>query len=67
MGEWWVKYGGTCARCGTPLLKGTPAVWDRASRTIRCIVCPSSDVDPVDPGVAGGAARDRHGRLEVAP
>ena len=65
MGEWRVKYDGTCARCNTPLLKGTSALWDRVSRTMRCIECPRTTVDPVDLGVAGRSARDRHEALEA--
>ncbi len=72
MGEWRVKYDGTCARCGAVLMRGTPAVWDRATKTIRCIECtaaPSSPPPPeppvvpvVDHGVAGRSARAEHDR-----
>jgi hypothetical protein len=57
---WRVKYDGTCARCGVALVRGTPAVWDRASRTIRCIECPTEQprADPaIEAGVAGRSAR----------
>jgi hypothetical protein len=37
---WLVKYDGSCARCGRILAKGTPAVWERTTRTIHCIECP---------------------------
>lgn len=66
---WRVKYDGTCARCGTPLPAGTPAVYERASRTIRCIEClvqePTDVPAPasqVDTGVAGASARAEHDR-----
>jgi hypothetical protein len=73
MGEQWrVKYDGVCARCGTALPKGTPAGWDRASRTIRCIQCPTPQPPPppappavIDKGVAGRSARDKSERLEA--
>jgi hypothetical protein len=71
MGEWRVKYDGVCARCGIALPKGTPAVWDRASRTIRCIECPAPEPTPppvataIDVGVAGRSAREKHDRLEA--
>ncbi len=38
--SWRVKYDGICSRCGIALVAGTPAVYDRASRTTRCIECP---------------------------
>jgi hypothetical protein len=66
---WRVKYNGTCTRCGTALLKGMPAVWDRATRTIRCIECPIPQPPPpppapaaVDKGVAGHSARVEYER-----
>jgi hypothetical protein len=69
---WRVRYDGVCARCGIPLLKGTPAVWDRASRTIQCIECPvpqppppPAPPRPIDPGVPGGSARAKHDHLET--
>lgn len=73
---WLVKYDGTCARCGVVLLRGTPAVWDRASRTIRCIECPTtagsaapaatpSPPDSIGRGVAGHSARVEHDRREA--
>ena len=70
MGDpWRVKYDGTCARCGTALLKGMPAVWDRATRTIHCIECPVPQPPPppaapaaVDKGVAGHSARVEYER-----
>lgn len=69
---WRVKYDGTCARCGATLLKGTPAVWDGTSRTMRCIECPGLPPTPqqlepqtVDGGVAGRSARAEHDRREA--
>jgi len=63
---WLVKYNGVCARCATPLLRGTPAIWDRASRTIRCIECPTiPDAAPsphADEGKAGASARREYER-----
>lgn len=46
-------------RCGRSLVGGTPAVWDRASRSMRCIECPTSNpTSPeIDYGVAGRLAR----------
>ena len=59
--QWLVKYDGVCSKCGTPLLRGEPAVWERTSRSIHCVQCPSAaavmEADPVDPGVAGASAQ----------
>ncbi|HEY7942144.1 MAG TPA: nuclease-related domain-containing protein [Candidatus Limnocylindrales bacterium] len=76
MGDWRVKYDGTCARCGTALTRGMVAVWDQHSRTMRCVSCPTSGgVDTsggvvVDEGVAGSSARHeyerRHGKRDAA-
>ena len=60
-GDWTVKYDGACSRCGGAVQKGTPAVWDRPTRTVRCIECPSPGKPlPADPGVAGRSARAEH-------
>jgi len=49
-----------CDRCGIELPKGAVAVYDRTSKTIRCVECPAvglePEVDEIDPGVAGGSA-----------
>jgi hypothetical protein len=36
---WLVKCDGPCTTCGKTLVKGTPAVWDRAARRMTCLVC----------------------------
>lgn len=74
---WRVKYDGACALCGSLLPKGTPAAWDRASRTMHCIACPTAERDAADStaeamaasvaprpdvGVAGGSARHEYER-----
>jgi len=63
---WRVKYDGRCSRCGVALRRGTPAVWDRASRTVHCIECPTTAQEPVEPvveqGVAGRSARAEYER-----
>ena len=71
---WRVKYDGACALCGSLLRKGTPAVWNRASRTMHCIACPpaaaSSTADAAtesvpalpEAGVAGGSGRHEYER-----
>ncbi len=66
MGEWLVKYDGECALCGAQLRRGQPAVWDRASSTIRCIECrpgsAAADQHGIDEGVAGRSARVEYQR-----
>jgi hypothetical protein len=62
---WRVKYDGTCARCGVTLVGGTPAVWDRASRTMHCIECPTERppaMPAIEVGVAGQSARAEYER-----
>ncbi len=67
--QWLVKYDGLCARCGAPLLRGMPAVWDRATRSIHCIECPaqvaSTGTMPVDSGVAGASAQREYDRRKA--
>jgi Nuclease-related domain len=66
MGEWRVKHDGVCARCGAQLRHGEPAVWDRGSRTIRCVECPTAAAadaeSAIDAGVAGRSARAEYER-----
>lgn len=65
MGDWRVKYDGVCSRCGVALRAGEVAVYDRASRTIHCVTCPTpEDAEPpaIDAGVAGRSARQEHER-----
>jgi hypothetical protein len=35
-GRWHVKYDDVRLKCGTPLIRGVPAVWNRSSKTIQC-------------------------------
>lgn len=78
---WRVKYDGVCSRCGTVLTVGTPAVYERASRTIHCIECPTAAANEMalaateapadaaprpDEGLAGGSARREHERRMAA-
>jgi len=64
MGDWRVKYDGVCSRCGVALRAGEVAVYDRASRTIHCVLCPAAPPEPpeIDGGVAGRSARQEHER-----
>ena len=65
MGDWRVKYDGVCSRCSIALLAGEVAVYDRPTRTIHCVSCPTAaDPEPqaIDAGVAGRSARQEHDR-----
>lgn len=35
-----LRYAGTCRSCGAPLPAGSPALYDRDTRSFRCIRCP---------------------------
>ena len=48
-----LRYNGVCRACGHRLVAGTTAVYDRTSRTVRCIECaPSTGPDRVDTAAA---------------
>lgn len=65
MGNWRVKYDGVCSRCGVALRAGEVAVYDRPTRTIHCVRCPTpedAELPAIDAGVAGRSARKEHER-----
>jgi hypothetical protein len=65
MGDWRVKYDGVCSKCGVMLRAGEVAVYDRPTRTIHCVSCPSAanrEPPTIDAGVAGRSARQEHDR-----
>ncbi len=66
MAGWIVKYDGPCAKCGTTLHAGEPAVWIREARRMECIECPTpvapDSPPPLDAGVAGCSARAEYDR-----
>ena len=65
-----LRYAGVCRECGTSLDRGITAVYDRASRTVTCVECPStaspeaeekSEGEPtLVHGTAGASARREH-------
>lgn len=68
MAGWTVKFDGPCSKCGRTLRAREPAVWDRGTRKMSCIECPTAadevpSPDPIDLGTAGRSARDRYDRL----
>ena len=61
-----LRYAGTCTQCGRPLPAGLEAIYDRTTKTVRCLECnlevntaavhseqAVDDPSPEIPGVAG--------------
>ena len=55
-----LRYAGSCRRCGAQLPAGSVAVYERSSKTVRCIEC--STAARAVAGSAGGSARREHER-----
>jgi hypothetical protein len=70
MSGWIVKYDGPCSKCGTLLRAGETAVWVRGANRMECLHCPPiatvPSAPPIDTGVAGRSAAERHNRLATA-
>lgn len=75
-----LRYVGTCRLCGTNLPAKTEAVYERATKTIRCVACQHEMAAPVEPaesaptpgpsttaepGVAGLSARREYERRKA--
>ncbi|WP_204164569.1 nuclease-related domain-containing protein [Nocardioides daejeonensis] len=69
-----LRYAGTCRLCGSELPARTEAVYERSTKTVRCLTCPASNgVTPpasaeaatIDPGVPGGSARREYERRQA--
>jgi len=67
-----LRYAGDCRLCGAELPARTEAVWERATKTVRCVECPtgpSTEAAPaptvVDPGVPGASARREYERRKA--
>lgn len=55
-----LRHAGTCRLCGLELAARTLAVYERASRTVRCVECrdlATAEPRVVDPGTPGASAR----------
>ncbi len=52
-----LRYAGTCRLCGTDQAARTDAVYERATRTVRCVSCEPPADAVVERGVAGASAR----------
>ncbi len=68
-----LRYPGTCVLCGAALAKGEEALYEAATKTVRCSECPSPATDSLaaapttpDEGVAGDSARRVHERRRAA-
>jgi hypothetical protein len=73
-----IRYAGTCRICGASLPAKSTAIYERATKTVRCIECRAEseasagtpeDEEPVsspeEPGVAGTSARREYQRRKV--
>jgi hypothetical protein len=67
-----LRYAGACRVCGRALPANTEAVYERANKTVRCIVHAeeqresSVEGEAVDPGTPGSSARREFERRRVA-
>lgn len=64
-----IRYAGTCRLCGAELPAHIEAVYERATKTVRCLTCAVIDEPAaIDIGTPGGSARRefdrRHARRE---
>lgn len=59
-----LRYAGSCRVCGADLPAGTEAVYERATRTVRCVVHLDSlePEDVIDAGTPGASARQEFER-----
>lgn len=60
-----MRYAGACRLCGTALPAGTDAIYERESKTVRCVTCAATPIEPPT-GVAGASARREHERRKNA-
>ncbi|GAA5196538.1 hypothetical protein GCM10025773_04820 [Microbacterium jejuense] len=56
-----LRYAGTCRLCTRQISAGEEAVYERRSKTVRCVDC-AVEVTGVDPGEAGASARREYER-----
>lgn len=60
-----LRYAGICRLCGLALAVKQEAVYERASKTVRCVQCGAEPVES-RPDVAGGSARREYERRKQA-
>lgn len=78
--QWKLRYQGLCRLCGTELPARADAIYERSSKTVRCVECPTAvdgvadlpqvvgpagDAQPVEVGVAGSSARREYDRRKA--
>lgn len=51
-----LRYAGTCRLCGQAVAAGAEAIYERGTKTVRCLDCVPIATAP-EPGTAGGSAR----------
>lgn len=56
-----LRYAGTCRLCARELSAGADAVYERVSKTVRCVNCAAGATE-CDPGSAGASARREYER-----
>lgn len=68
-----LRYAGVCRLCGSELAAGARAVYERATKTVRCMQCPSITALAADEqgavveiGLAGASAQREHDRRAAA-
>jgi hypothetical protein len=61
-----LRYAGTCVSCGAALPQGAQALYHAASKTVRCLTCPTesavAEPAPIESGSAGASAQREHDR-----
>jgi hypothetical protein len=63
-----LRHAGSCRVCGTLLETRAEAVYERPTKTVRCLTCPPAGTPvagPVDPGTAGASARREFERRQA--
>lgn len=73
-----LRYAGACRLCGRELPARTEAIYERTTKSVRCVQCPIEDIDGPpeaeldaastavpDPGTAGSSARREYERRKA--
>ena len=75
-----LRYAGLCRRCGTELPARAEAIYERTTKTVRCVECPTKvhgfaelpqvkelavDAPPEEVGIAGSSARREYERRKA--
>lgn len=62
-----LRYAGTCVLCGATLDKGSQALYQEATKTVRCIECKADgNTRVIDSGSAGASAHSEYERRRAA-